>query len=951
MKKKLFSIILSFIMVATMMPIMTSTAFAVEGRGFESDPWILSKAGSGESVKAYIDGYKLVITGEGVPDSIMGVTSLPWYSQRDRITQLVVEEGVVRVPDFACCSFKKLERVTLASTVRYLGTRSLVQCPQLKNITIPKGLVSISINDFQGDDALEWISVNSNNAKYTAQDGVLYSKDMKTLIFYPPAKNAESFTIPSSVTKIDSRACRENSYLKTITIPEESGTVKMENYAFDHCRNLTKINIETSNMPTIDSTSFSSCNVNEINVPKGTAFKYREASGWSEYADIINKDEPDGPPKIEKFYTNSFYSVLSINELDRTQLSTTFVFTVTNEGTNEVSMAVVQSGATFVPELVSIPAVIGIHDEKLGIDVDFQVTSIADRGFYNCNKIKTLRIAGLFRPFNIGTQAFGSCSNLSEVIVETDPIPSLAVDAFTSCNALKEIKVPSNQREVYLRTPGWSNYERLFKKDVVTGGKFYSSEYFGNISQNSAGKFFEFTILDVDAHTVSIGTVASAGSVSNSITIPETISYDGVYYKIKEIAENGFLKKTGFRSISIPNSIEKINNGAFDGCSNLTSVSLPSGLTNIGANVFRDCKSLTNIILPSGITAIDSSAFQNCESLTSIVIPASIRGIGKYAFNSCSKLKSVTINAVVPPTENTPYMAFKGCDSALKIYVPYGSLNMYISDPKWGDYEDMLAETKTPIDPTIEKKDAQSLKDEEARLKQEEERLKQEAERLKQEEARIKSENEAIKAETERLKKENEEALAKLKEEQEKLKEEQERQKNLTEEEKEALRQEEEERKRLEEEARLLEEKEKKEQAKLTKEEQARLKKEQEAKLSAKKVKEFVNDMTLVVRTASQPRGIYVHVEDGVSGLKEIKNAGYRVVYDFYSTQQNISPADAKFRLTKVYGKTEPWYLNTAAKKGMRYYYKTTIRVIDAEGTVIAKTTLSQAEYGYRTRR
>lgn len=58
--------------------------------------------------------------------------------------------------------------------------------------------------------------VDSENPYMTAVDGVLYSKDMKRLICYPPYKSGENFNIPESVSSIDDYAFGANRYLRKL---------------------------------------------------------------------------------------------------------------------------------------------------------------------------------------------------------------------------------------------------------------------------------------------------------------------------------------------------------------------------------------------------------------------------------------------------------------------------------------------------------------------------------------------------------------------------------------------------------------------------------------------------------------------------------------------------------------------------------------------------------------
>lgn len=70
-----------------------------------------------------------------------------------------------------------------------------------------------------------------------------------------------------------------------------------------------------------------------------------------------------------------------------------------------------------------------------------------------------------------------------------------------------------------------------------------------------------------------------------------------------------------------------IGASAFSDCANLTSITIPNSVISIGEGAF--CGSgLTSIIIPDGVTSIGELAFEDCESLMSITLPASIEEIG-----------------------------------------------------------------------------------------------------------------------------------------------------------------------------------------------------------------------------------------------------------------------------------------------------------------------------------
>ena len=164
---------------------------------------------------------------------------------------------------------------------------------------------------------------------------------------------------------------------------------------------------------------------------------------------------------------------------------------------------------------------------------------------------------------------------------------------------------------------------------------------------------------------------------SGSITLPATVTYNGVTYSVTSIGYNAFQYCTSLTAITIPESVTDIKNAAFNGCSSLTDITIPEGslLTNIGYNTFQNCSSLTCITIPKGVTDIKNSAFNGCSSLTDITIPEGslLTNIGYYAFNGCSSLTGITIPESVTSIGEE---AFVGCSSLTAIAIPKGVMSV-----------------------------------------------------------------------------------------------------------------------------------------------------------------------------------------------------------------------------------------------------------------------------------
>ena len=120
-------------------------------------------------------------------------------------------------------------------------------------------------------------------------------------------------------------------------------------------------------------------------------------------------------------------------------------------------------------------------------------------------------------------------------------------------------------------------------------------------------------------------------------------------------------------SFIVPDGVIRIENSAFDSCSNLESVTLRNGVTSIGEDAFNYCKALTSIKLPESLETIEESAFYDCEALESVKIPDSVESIGERAFSGCTSLSEIELPDSV---ESIGKRAFSGCTALSEIELP-----------------------------------------------------------------------------------------------------------------------------------------------------------------------------------------------------------------------------------------------------------------------------------------
>ncbi len=119
---------------------------------------------------------------------------------------------------------------------------------------------------------------------------------------------------------------------------------------------------------------------------------------------------------------------------------------------------------------------------------------------------------------------------------------------------------------------------------------------------------------------------------------------------------------------------------------NITSVTIPSTVTidgitykvtSIQKNAFSGCKKLKSVTIGSNITTIGDKAFYKCTKLSKITIPAKVSKIGKQAFYGCKKLATITIKTKKLTSKKVGSKAFTGTPKNAKVKVPSKSLKSY----------------------------------------------------------------------------------------------------------------------------------------------------------------------------------------------------------------------------------------------------------------------------------
>ena len=149
----------------------------------------------------------------------------------------------------------KLKEIELGNSLKTIGDAAFSWCTSLSTVSLPDSVESIGSSAFYMCTSVEKYSVGESNKAFCSDEaGVLFDKDMTTLLYYPVARTAEEYTVPDSVNTISSRAFSPCLPLSKVIIPNSVESIGEE--AFAQCANLTSVTINDTPPQSCSKTAF-----------------------------------------------------------------------------------------------------------------------------------------------------------------------------------------------------------------------------------------------------------------------------------------------------------------------------------------------------------------------------------------------------------------------------------------------------------------------------------------------------------------------------------------------------------------------------------------------------------------------------------------------------------------------------------------------------------------------
>ena len=550
--------------------------------------------------------------------------------------------------------------IILPDNLETIGSQAFWGSEYLTEIALPARFTGYSTSLFNVCNSLTKFTVAEANTEYAAVNGLLYSKDLHTLIRVPGGVSG-ALTTAEGVTEIYGCAFEHCKKLTSVTLSE--GVTTIGGSAFSYSA------VETVSLPasltTISQSAFNNADALENVYYAGTKVDWSHVQVGEQNGSIlsliIHCQDGDiipqpitgniGAEENEVTYTLTMDGALIVSGAGEW---TRWAFMENKK----IKTAVLESGVTEIGW--------GGFDwcENLtSIEIPNTVTKIMFEAFYGCRSLKTITIPASVTE--LGNEVFDACSELQFLTFGGTLAEWQALTAETDNSKLADISIYCSDGSIEKKWKGtcgknltwelkdgvmtisgtgpmddyswnpnqWENKNKIrsvvIEEGVTSVGElaFYTCPITSVSLPDSLTKIgsYAFYVCDLESVTIpknveNIGTWAfGANSFLDEIRVVEGnanfSSCDGALYNKDQTVL--LVCPAGKKSISLPNTVVDID-GAFQACHNLISVELPEGVTRIGSSTFSNLNKLTGVTIPTSVTVIENNAFDNCPSLTEI---------------------------------------------------------------------------------------------------------------------------------------------------------------------------------------------------------------------------------------------------------------------------------------------------------------------------------------------
>ena len=295
-------------------------------------------------------------------------------------------------------------------------------------------------------------------------------------------------------------------------------------------------------------------------------------------------------------------------------------------GANIVAHSVVDGKCVieFDAPITKIPANAFYNKNSLTGDlvIPNSVTEIGEWAFYNCNGFNgTLTLSNKLET--IGSVAFYNCSGFTGSLILPNSLTTIGIKAFFGCKGFKDLTL-SNALSV-IPKEAFRDCSSLTGDLVIPN----SVKEIGNSAFRNCTGFNGTLTLSNKLETIGGRAFLECSGFKGSLILPNSLT---------TIGDLAFQECEGFTELTLPNALSVIPHQAFSRCKSLSgNIVIPASVTEIGYSAFYSCTALngdsenpSQITLPESLEKINNNVFSYCNKIKTIKfqsLPEGISGI------------------------------------------------------------------------------------------------------------------------------------------------------------------------------------------------------------------------------------------------------------------------------------------------------------------------------------
>ena len=645
--------------------------------------------------------------------------SLPgWYSLRDYITQVVVEEGVTAIGAYAFNECTAVVTVTIPSTMTMIGDYAFYQCTGTTDVYFHENLQAANLTwtctqgSFKTDGStlchVHPLQLDAYVTKFH-QANVTFVGDQGYPFSWPSGATIATLTVDGTltITPIPSPSGGWyygqmsgynstdpgpwNDFRALITrVVFADGTYNVGSSAFENYTNLTSLDLGTT-VQKIYTSSFEGTSLASVTIPNRVEEIWNDAFGncsslrtihIESEAISIDENAFRNTTNVDNIY------MYSLNPESITWGSSSTCFK-SSQGTvchvpahryqryydrfNYTNGTHSHINVTFQGDIYPCVWESGYITCTLASDGSFTLSGTgamadyasADAQPWFTDGVKD-QIASIVIGDNvtgIGAYALANCTTPTSLTIPSS-VTNIGAHAFDGCTSIAQIYCHPDANDLT-----WDDATASFMSNHATQCHVYGTQLGGyhakfptvNVSFDGINMGYPYAWVTGDCVTM------LAAADANEFTIHRIPNYGTGAMPDYQEHNDLFAYANQITTLTVNDGVTSIGTHAFDDFTQLSTVTLSNSVTSVGDYAFHGCTSLSNLTFGSGLTTIGDYAFQGCSSLVTLSLPNSLTALGEYTFQSCTSLANITFGSGL--TAISDY-AFQGCTAIGAVSLP-----------------------------------------------------------------------------------------------------------------------------------------------------------------------------------------------------------------------------------------------------------------------------------------